>query len=142
MAVTNGKDGLSKNAFKRFRRKIINTKLEWWCEDFIESNYPKTLYDGEVMLTLMGVSDGLLIDHHLSTEINYKDLILTPDDLTDRLWTGIVEDVFYDVKSKRVSIHLRDALPLPVSYRKNTVIDAEYIRRKLDDKEKAESLVH
>ena len=50
--------------------------------------------------------------------------------------------MFYDVKSKRVSIHLRDALPLPVSYRKNTVIDAEYIRRKLDDKEKAESLVH
>jgi hypothetical protein len=94
------------------------------------------------MLTLMGVSDGLLIDHHLSTEINYKDLVLTPDDLTERLWTGIVEDVFYDVKSKRVSIHLRDALPLPVSYRKNTVIDAEYIRRKLDDKEKAESLVH
>ena len=142
MAVTNGKDGLSKNAFKRFRRKVINTKLEWWCEDFIESNYPKTLYDGEVMLTLMGVCDELLIDHHLSTEINYKDLILTPDDLTERLWTGIVEDVFYDVKSKRVSIYLRDALPLPVSYRKNTVIDAEYIRRKLDDKEKAESLVH
>ena len=142
MAGINGKDGLSKNAFKRFRRKIINTKLEWWCEDFIESNYPKTLYDGEVMLTLMGVCDELLIDHHLSTEINYKDLILTPDDLTDRLWTGIVEDVFYDVKSKRVSIHLRDALPLPVSYRKNTVIDAEYIKRKLDDKEKAESLVH
>jgi hypothetical protein len=95
------------------------------------------------MLTLMGVCDDLTIDHHLSTEINYKELILTPEELIDRLWTGIVEDIFYDVKSKRVSIHLRDSLPLPVSFRKHdTVIDGEYIRRKLDDKEKAESLVH
>jgi hypothetical protein len=142
MTGTNGKDGLSKNAFKRFRRKVINTKLEWWCEDFIESNYPRTVEEGEVMLTLMGVCDEMSIDHHLSAEINYKELTLSHKDLTDRLWTGIVEDMFYDVKSKRVSIHLKDALPLPVSYRKNTVIDAEYIRRKLDDKEKAESLVH
>jgi hypothetical protein len=143
-ATTNiGKDGLSKNAFKRFRRKTINTKLEWWCEDFIETNYPKTIEDGEVNLTLMGVCDDMLIDHMLSTEINYLDLCLGPNDLTDRLWTGIVEDMFYDVKSKRVTIRLKDALPLPVSYRKSsTIIDGEYIRRKLDEKEKAEHTVH
>lgn len=137
-----GKDGLSKNAFKRFRRKVINTKLEWWCEDFIESNYPRTVEEGEVMLTLMGVCDDMTIDHMLSAEINYKELTLSHKDLTDRLWTGIIEDMFYDVKSKRVSIHLKDALPLPVSYRKNAVIDAEYIQRKLDEKEKAESTLH
>ena len=143
-ATTNiGKDGLSKNAFKRFRRKTINTKLEWWCEDFIETNYPKTIEDGEVNLTLMGVCDEMLIDHMLSTQINYLDLCLGPKDLTDRLWTGIVEDMFYDVKSKRVTINLRDALPLPVSYRKSTtVIDGDYIRRKLDEQEKAESTLH
>lgn len=138
-----GKDGLSKNAFKRFRRKTINTKVEWWCEDFIETNYPKTIEDGEVKLTLMGVCDELLIDHMLSTEINYLDLCLGHKDLTDRLWTGFVEDMDYDIKSKRVTIRLRDALPLPVSYRKSTtVIDGEYIRRKLDEQEKAEPTVH
>jgi hypothetical protein len=143
-ATTNfGKDGLSKNAFKRFRRKLINTKVEWWCEDFIETNYPKTIEEGEESLTLMGVCDEMLIDHMLSTVINYKDLCLTHTDLTDRLWTGVVDDMFYDVKSKRVSINLRDALPLPVSYRKNaTVIDGEYIRKKLDEQEKAQSTLH
>lgn len=137
-----GKDGLSKNAFKRFRRKTINTKLEWWCEDFIETNYPKTIDDGEVMLTLMGVCDDMSIDHMVSADVNYKELVISPNDLEGRLWTGIVEDMFYDVKSKRVTLHLKDAMPLPVSFRKNELIDGEYIRRKLDEKEKAESTLH
>ena len=137
------KDGLSKNAFKRFRRKTLNTKLEWWCEDFIETNFPKTVEDGEVDITLMGVCDDMVIDHMITTIISLTEKVLTINDLTDRLWTGVVEDMFYDVKSKRVSIHIKEAFPLPVSYRKQPVlIDAEYIKRKLDEQEKAKSTVH
>lgn len=137
-------DGLSKNAYKKFRKFMIGKKLEWWCEDFVETNFPKTFADGETDALLMGMCDELTIDHMVRADINLKELNLLESDLTDRLWTGMVRDMAYDPKTKRVALELIDCLPLPVSFRKNNsqIIDGEYIRKKLDEKEKALVTVH
>ena len=134
-------DGFSKNAYKRFRNKHIFTKMEFWGEDFIEANYPRTVADGESLISLMGCSDSLLIDHLIRTDIDLKELNLSVDDLTERLWSGRIEDMSYDAKSKKVLINISNAMPLPVSFHKGKgqIIDAEYIKRKLDEQEKATS---
>jgi predicted glutamine amidotransferase len=136
--------GLSKNSYKKFRKNLIGKKLEWWCEDFVETNFPKTFEDGEVEATLMGVCDDYLIDHMIRADINIKELNLLGNELTDRLWTGMIRDMSYDPKTKRVCLEVIDALPLPVSFRKTkpVLIDAEYIRGKLDEQEKAKLTVH
>lgn len=139
-------DGLSKNAYKRFRKHMIGKKVEWWCEDFVELNFPKTFEQGETEAILMGVSDELLVDHMMRADINIKELNLLSNDLTDRLWTGMVRDMSYDPKTKRVLMSLVDCLPLPVSFRKNhtkpEIIDGDYIQRKLDAEEKAKLTYH
>ena len=135
--------GLSKNGYKKFRKNLIGRKVEWWCEDFVETNFPKTFDEGEVEASLMGVCDDYLIDHMIRSDINIKELNLLGNELTDRLWTGTIRDMSYDPKTKRVSFDVIDALPLPVSFRKTkpVLIDAEYIRGKLDEKE-AQLTVH
>jgi len=116
--------------------------MEWWCEDFVELNFPKTFDEGETATCLMGVCDSLLINHMIRADIDIKELNLLGNELTDRLWTGMVRDMCYDPKTKRVSLELVDCLPLPVSFRKTEVIDAEYIKRKLDEKEQALLALH
>ena len=135
-------EGLSKNSYKKFRRGLIGKKMEWWCEDFVELNFPKTFDEGETATCLMGVCDSLLINHMIRADIDIKELNLLGNELTDRLWTGMVRDMCYDPKTKRVSLELIDCLPLPVSFRKTEVIDAEYIKRKLDEKEQALLALH
>lgn len=139
-------EGLSKNSYKKFRRNLLGKKLEWWVEDYIETHYPKTVASGETSITMMGSCDNLLIDHMMVSVIDLKELNLLESDLCSRLWTGTVHDMSYDPKTKKVSIEVVAALPLPVSFRSNgkniPVIDAEYIRRKLDEEEIAKSTVH
>jgi predicted glutamine amidotransferase len=141
--ITNNKgEGFSKNAYKRFRNKHIFTKMEFWGEDFVETNYPRTVADGETAITLMGCSDNILVDHLIRADIDLKDVNLSAEDLTERLWSGRVENMSYDSKTKKILIQMANALPLPVSFRsdKKQVIDAEYIKRKLDEQEKASSI--
>ena len=151
-------DGLSKNAYKRFRNKHIFKKIEFWGEDFVETNYPKTVADGETLITLMGVADSIEFDHMLRAEIDLKDINLNVGDLVARLWTGRIEDIIYDVKSKRMTLQITNALPLPISFKGKKkpeikqigytafepdgtpIIDAEYIKRKLDAEEKASTI--
>ena len=139
-------EGLSKNSYKKFRKNLIGKKLEWWCDDFVEANYPKTFEDGETAALLMGVCDSLLIDHTVAAEVDIKELNLLGTELTERLWTGMVRDMSYDPKTKRVSLRLIDCLPLPVSFRKTEtkpeIIDGEYIRRKLDEQDEKTSATY
>jgi len=131
-------DGVSKNRFKKFRKEYLHQGIEFWCEDFVETNFPKTIEMGETKITLMGVCDSLFLDHIIATDVDITELYLRENDLTDRLWYGKIVDMSYDSTTKRIHIKLQNASPLPVSYRKNSplpVIDAEYIRKKLDEEE-------
>jgi glucosamine 6-phosphate synthetase-like amidotransferase/phosphosugar isomerase protein len=132
-------EGMSKNAYKRFRRKFLGKKLEWWVEDYVETNFPRTEQDGETKFNLMGVCDDLLEDHMIVSTVDLKELNLLSNELIERLWVGRVSEMSYDTKTRVISMTLMDALPLPVSLRHDKkpveVIDAEYIRRKLEEKE-------
>lgn len=132
-------EGMSKNAYKRFRRKLLGSKIEWWVEDFVETHFPRTEQDGETSFNLMGVCDDLSEDHMIMATVDIKQLNLLSGELCDRLWVGRVHEMSYDTKTRVISMTVENAMPLPVSVRHDKkpveVIDAEYIRRKLEEKE-------
>jgi len=150
-------DGLSKNQYKRFRNRNIFKRVEFWAEDFIETAYPRTVADGETAITLMGSSDNILHDHFIHTNIDIKDLDISVGDMTERLWSGRIEDIVYDPVTKKMSLTVGNASPLPISVPKkgkikqvayttflpdgSPVIDDDYIRRSLDAKEKDTSTI-
>lgn len=110
-------EGLSKNAFKKFRRKFLNKRVEWWCEDYIETNFPRTETDGETLFTITGVSDGLAEDHLIKALADLKDLHFPRGkDLCDRLWTGVITDMIYDKRAKRMVLEVDHAVPVPASF--------------------------
>lgn len=142
-------EGLSKNEFKRIRKSVMGTRMEFWADDYVEKNFPKTYEEGETVFNLMGNSDWLQDLHTVHAVIDINDLKLSPVGLTERLWVGRVEAMTYNTKSKTMSIHVTDAIPLPISYKKMTpakpdIVDATYIQRKLDEKDKqeAQALLH
>ncbi len=143
-------EGLSKNEFKRIRKQLIGTRVEWWADDYVESNFPKTYAEGEVLFDLMGTSEWINNPHLIHAVVDINDLKMSPNGLCDRLWIGRVESMVYNTKTRTIAIYVEHANPLPVSYKKTkkeilpVVVDAKYIERKLDEKDKqeAQSLLH
>jgi asparagine synthetase B (glutamine-hydrolysing) len=133
-------DKLSKQGFKKLRRTWMNKHLQFWAEDFIETNFPKMESDGETLMTLMGVCDDIDEDNHVSAIIDLKDFNLKSKEITDRVWVGRVYQMDYEPKIGKVFFRMEKAYPAPIS--KPQTIDAEYIRRKLDAQEKAKLTVH
>lgn len=143
-------EGLSKNEFKRLRKQLVGTRVEWWADDYVEANFPLTYEQGEVVFNLMGTSDEVFDAHVIHAMVDVNDLKMAPSALCDRLWVGKIESMVYNTKTKTMAIYVANANPLPVSYKKTkkevlpVVIDAHYIQRKLDEKDKqeAQSLLH
>ena len=109
-------EGLSKNAFKKFRRKFLGKRIEWWCEDYIETNFPRTEVDGETLFTITGVSDDLAEDHLIKALADLKELNFPRGrDLCDRLWSGVITGMIYEKRAKKVVLEVDVAIPVPVS---------------------------
>lgn len=138
---TKEEGGMSKNAYKRFRRRLLGTRLEWWVDDYVESNFPKTEGDGETSFRVMGEAESIAEEHMVVTTVDVKEFNMTSNDLSSALWTGRIADIVYDTKTQRLTIMLENPKPLPFG-KTPTVIDAEYIRKSLDEQEKALVTMH
>jgi hypothetical protein len=109
-------EGLSKNAFKRFRRKYLGKRIEWWSEDYIETNFPRTEMDGETLFTITGVSDSIAEDHLIKSLADLKELNFPKGkDLCDRLWSGTITGMIYEKRAKKMVLEMDVAIPVPVS---------------------------
>lgn len=108
--------GLSKSQYKRFRKQRLNTIIQWWPDDYVETNYPSTEDKGEVEFNLMGTCEDVDEDHIVFCRVNKTHFqIGKAIDLIDRKWMGKIENMSYDAKSRRVTISLGGASPLPIS---------------------------
>jgi hypothetical protein len=127
-------EGLSKNKFKRFRNKYLGKKLEWWCEDYIEENFPKSEVDGETSFLITGVSDGLEDEHIIKALVDIKELNFhSGKNLTDRLWSGTISDMSYEKRSKRILIYVDNCIPVPISTPKK-------VKQTIPDKDEYDSI--
>jgi hypothetical protein len=144
-------EGISKNEFKRIRRKLMGTRIEWWADDYVEAHFPKTYEQGEVMFNLLGDCEKIDEDHVVHAIIDIADLNMSPEALCNRCWVGRVEDMTYNTQTKTLSVYVVEAAPLPVSFKKtlgngrteqDVIIDAAYIQRKLDEQEQALVTMH
>lgn len=110
------KGGMTKQQFKRFRDAHVGRKVEFWAEDFVEQNFPKTVSDdGETAVTFIGSADSFLCDHVINADVDIKDLNMSIESCTDRLWQGTVTAMRYDRRTRRITIDVDKAIPLPLS---------------------------
>lgn len=112
-AVFNIKDVNSKQRFKQLKRKMVGSLLEFWCVDWVESNFPRTLEDGETQLLVFGDSIKLDFAHSVQgtvdlTQIKDFDQACLDDDI----WLGQIEDMTWDASTRKVTFYVKDSFPI------------------------------
>lgn len=127
---------ITKGELKKIRRSLLQHKISWWADDYVEKNFPKTEADGETVFTLMGECDKLMYDHMVFAEVDIAQFKLSSDQLVNQCWSGVVDSVSYDRITGLVNIYLRNTAPHA------TVIDDKYIQEKLDEQEKVFTTYH
>lgn len=108
-------DTVSKNQFKRLRRRWVNQYISFYADDFVEKNFPKTLDDGETDVLLMGESEENDIPHTVQGHYN----IGNPDaQFLDRLYYGRIYNMTYDSGTGHVTLQVDRISPIMSSYSK------------------------
>lgn len=139
--VRKAPEGMTKSSFKRFRRRLLGKRVEWWADDYVEANFPKTERDGETLFSLMGECDEIFDEHMVFATVDLKEVKCSSPQLVDRLWSSRITEISYDTMTQLISITVEETVPVK-DPTKGTVIDDKYIQEKLDEAEKALVTMH
>lgn len=107
---------LSKNEFKRLKRKLLGTTIQFWADDFVEKEFPKRLDEGATVVNLMGTCDSvdfLVHEHFISGEFDAG--TMSSKDLLDRLYSARIEEIAYNSATGCLSIFVDAIKVLPKS---------------------------
>jgi len=120
-AVTPSEKPISKQEVKRLRRKFVGTRHTFWPDDYIETNFPKTIADGETLLTLYGTLDSDAFPSGMDfctadIDVEYffgKDWTIAK--ALEGFYHGVIREVKFDRTDSRVTFVLGDVKPLAKS---------------------------
>jgi predicted glutamine amidotransferase len=108
----------SKNEFKRLKKEALGRRASFWVDDFVEEDFPNTLAKGSSVVNLLGSLDGLLFEDfqtNVNACINIKEHNIAPEEITDRFYTGIIEDMAYSPVNGHITVMMDYVRVLPRS---------------------------
>lgn len=111
------KVGLSKNEFKRYKKRLLYTTTTFYADDYVEKNFPATLEKGETEVLLFGESDDARFpfEHQVNAEFNLKSLGIPYDTFLERIYQGRIVDMKFNARTKQVMIYLDRVSAIPKS---------------------------
>jgi len=120
-AVAPSEGKLSKQEVKRLRRRFLGTRHTFWPDDYIETHFPKTIADGETLLTLYGTLDG----DAFPTGMDFCMADIDVEYFFGKSWTiakaldgfyhGVIREIRYDRTDGKIQFILGDVKPLAKS---------------------------
>ena len=111
-----GTNRISKNAFKAAKKRWFGALTDFWVDDFIEKDFPKTIAQGASDVLLMGDIDEFTFDHVVQAEFDLNDLH-PKESFLNCLYYGRVTDMEYDKATGMVTIRLGDVKKVSASKR-------------------------
>lgn len=111
-------DVISKNEYKRLRRRWIGTRRTFWADDYVEKAYPKTIAMGETAITLLGAPDGAEFSGYNVTvraDIDIGKLFqknVSEQDILEACYHGRIADVLWDKHAHELTLVMEDVRPL------------------------------
>lgn len=105
----------SKAAFKRLRRQVLNGFFNFWVDDYIEKNLPKTIAEGETELLLLGQleHDDFPSEHTVRAEVDLKHIHMEGDGVTERFFTGRIYHMEMSKISGTITVFMDRVQPVP-----------------------------
>ena len=116
--VTTSPSRLSKNEFKRIKRRYMGGSILMYAQDYLEKNFPRTLADGENEIILLGDCEVFQFDHSIQAEFDIYDSIPGVNALTDTYYAGKVLDMTYEASRGYVMITLGELRMIPPSVKR------------------------
>lgn len=110
--TVNGKEVLSKNEFKRLRRQWIYTRISFYVDDYVESDFPNTFEKGSRDLLLLGEPDGdQFTGHNVRTaaDVHVVSLLGPVDDIEqvmNQVYHGVIRDMEYNKITGEITLYL------------------------------------
>lgn len=106
---------LSKNAFKHIKRGNLGTRIEFYATDFVECEFPKTIFEGATEVFLIGDCEKFSFPCIVRGRFDLNDLPRLQYDVTDLYYSGTISDMTYESISGFVTIIVTDVKTSPVS---------------------------
>lgn len=110
---------ITKNAFKRFRNKMINTVTIFFVDDWMEKYFPRRVEQGETALLVSGESsDSFPVDHivrgtYTLPEVMSRDSV---EEYTTRsLFSGRITDMHLNAENSCITVFVDDIKQVPKS---------------------------
>lgn len=114
LAGVGGNNRISKNEFKKLKKRYIGVLSSFYVDDYIEKEFPKTIAQGAMDVLLMGEMVDFNFDHIVQAEFDLNDLH-PKEDFLDCLYYGRVIDMEFDKTTNMVVIKLSEVKKTPVS---------------------------
>lgn len=105
---------VSKNEFKRLRRLLMGTRQTFFVDEYLETNFPKTIAQGEKEVTLMGEFDDEIFrnyNHNVYAKVNIDVLCgfgAEERDFINRFMHGRIAEMNYIPAEKTVTFFMTD----------------------------------
>lgn len=113
-----GQADVSKNQFKRFRNSLINKKIFFEADDWVEAELfgpgatDKVIVLGE---SKNGSYDLCEWKHIVKTTVSLSALQMDEQEMAGVLnWTGTIKNVEFNAKQKSIEVYLTDATPATI----------------------------
>ena len=106
---------LSKNEFKRIKRRYLGVEVPFFCSDWLENNFPRSVAEGEVDVVLLGECEQFLFDHTIQAEFDINDCVPGTVDLTEHVYRGKIVEMQFDQARGTVSLFLSKVVMIPPS---------------------------
>ena len=113
--VTLGTKGLSKNQYKSIYRHWVGRRVEFFVDDFIETDFPNTIGQGSHIVNLMGESDTFTCSHTVVGKFDLHELEANDLSFVDCLFSGNVSDMSFNKATGSITIILNDLKKVPKS---------------------------
>lgn len=105
---------LSKNEFKRLRKKYALTTITFWADDYVEKNFPKSFAQGETEVLLMGECEEIKLSHVIEGSFDTKGEI-EEHELIGRMYSARVYDMEYNKVTGQIKVRVDRIQIIPPS---------------------------
>lgn len=111
--------GISKSEFKRVRRKMLATLIDFYADDYVEKDFPRTIADGAHVINIMGECDKIAFENNVQGVFDIHDFPAGENRITGRLFQGRIYEMMYNRETQSVVIYVNDVKAYPLSTKKN-----------------------
>lgn len=119
--LSTNKGGMSKQEFKKLKRRFLGTKHTFFVDDWVESTFPaKQLADGAEEVILLGEFNSDVfsyVSHSARAQIKIADIFKDsmPEDFCNVAYSGTITEMYNNVNTGQIDFYLDGVAVFPSS---------------------------